>query len=253
MPEGAAATVQSTPVSENVKANERLIVALNQPTIENALELVSALEGRVDFYKIGLQLQMMSGVDGLIENLLQDGKRVFLDYKYYDIDETVKDAVARAAARNITFLTVHGNGDIIKAAVEACGDSPLKIFAVTVLTSLDADDLRDLFGRDVDVRELVLHRARKAIEYGCDGVIASSNEVSDICRLENSERLLITTPGIRLDGQGIDDHKRPGTPEQAITDGADYLVVGRPIINADDPVRAADDYIEVMQSAFDAL
>lgn len=253
MPEGTAATVQATSVSNSVKANDRLIVALNQATIDEARDLVRALEGTVDFYKIGLQLQMMPGVDSLIDDLLQDEKRVFLDYKYYDIDATVSDAVARAADRNITFLTVHGNGDIIKAAVSARGESQLKIFAVTVLTSLDADDLRDLFGREVNVRDLVLHRASKAIEYGCDGVIASSNEVSDICGLENSKQLLITTPGIRLNGQGIDDHKRTGTPEQSIADGADYLVVGRPIINAGDPVQAADEYVEAMQTAFDAL
>ncbi len=237
---------------EIVNVEDRLIVALNQPTVEEAITLVGTLGSVVSFYKVGLQLQMMPRIGDLIGHLLRSGKRVFLDYKYYDTVETVGDATERAARLGVTFLTVHGNRDIIRAAVEARAGTGLKILAVTVLTSLDAADLEDMFGRPVPVADLVLHRAAKALEYGCDGVVASIQEAKAIHGLAQGRALAIVTPGVRLDGAGLDDHKRAGTPQAAITAGASYLVVGRPIINAADPVRAAGDFIAAMRAAFAA-
>ena len=230
----------------------RLMVALNQPTIEAARDLVDQLDGVVSVFKIGLQLQLMRANGDFVQYLLDSGKRVFLDYKYFDIADTVADAVGRAARMGVAFLTIHGNREIVRAAVAARGDADLKLLAVTVLTSLDADDLKELyFGEDVDLRTLVLYRARNAIAHGCDGVVASPEEARAIRAIDGAGNLAIVTPGIRAAGAGLDDHKRAGTPGSAIADGSDYLVVGRPIIRAEDPVAAARLYIDQMQAAFD--
>lgn len=248
-----AAVMRGVPSNQpGLDAAERLIVALNQPTVEEARDLVKRLDGVVSFFKIGLQLQLLYGVGDLVNYLIVNKKKVFLDYKYYDTEDTVREAVSRAAKMEITFLTIHGTGDIIAAAVAAKGSSRLKLLAVTVLTNLDAGDLMDLFGQPVPVGELVLHRAKKAIEHGCDGVVASMEEARDIRSLIGADRLLIATPGIRQRGGGLHDHKRAGTPTEAIGAGADYLIVGRPIINADDPLAAATSYIDEMQAAFDS-
>lgn len=222
------------------KIDDRLIVALDVQTVQEAEELVTKLDGIVSFFKIGIWLQFAPGYDRLIEGLLNKGKRVFLDAKMYDIGETVKQGVRRAAERNVAFVTVHGDGDIIKAAVEGRGDSPLKIFTITVLTSLDEDGLRQL-GYLCSVEELIRIRVQRSIECGADGIIASAmDNPNRIRQLAGSRSLLIATPGIRLPGTDLDDHKRSGTPAQAIRDGADYLVVGRPIIKAADPAEQAE-------------
>jgi len=232
-----------------IDAKERLIVALDVPTVEEAKGLVRQLDGLVSFFKIGLELQLAAGGD-FVRWLIQQGKKVFLDYKYFDVEETIKRAVAQVAAIGVSFLTVHGSGGIIRAAVEGRGQGPLKILAVTVLTSLDALDIRDL-GFACSVEELVLYRARKALEAGCDGVIASGHEARAIRELAK-DRLLIVTPGIRPAGTGRNEHKRSVTPAQAIEAGADYLVVGRPIRDAEDPRGAAEGILAEMQSAFNS-
>lgn len=232
-----------------ISASERLIFALDTPTIEEARHLVSQLKGTVSFYKIGLGLQLAEGVLDFIEELIRDGNKVFLDYKYFDIAETIEKSVARVAEIGVSFLTVHGNGKVIKAAVEGRGNSDLKILAVTVLTSLDAYDIHDM-GFECSVEDLVLHRARKCLEAGCDGVIASGQEAEAIRGIPG-DNLLIITPGIRPEGTSNDDHKRPTTPTAAILAGADYLVVGRPIREANDLKQSAEQIIDEMQAAFD--
>jgi orotidine-5'-phosphate decarboxylase len=241
-----------------INASDRLIVALDVRTLREAEELVDTLEGVVSFFKIGIELHVSSGVECVKKLGEARKKRIFLDLKYFDVPETVKRAVERVAAMGVSFLTIHGNGKIIRAAVEGRGKSDLKLLAVTVLTSLDSDDIKDL-GFDCSVQQLVLHRARKALEAGCDGVITSPSEahlVRDIAREAKDikeEKFLIVTPGIRPEKVARDDHKRYNTPTEAIKAGADYLVVGRPIREAADPRKAAQKIIEEMQAAFDNL
>ena len=231
-------------------ANERLIVALDVPSIEQAQALVEELKGLVSFFKIGLRLHLVPGVHELIAQLLREGNRVFADFKYHDVDETVQNAVEQAANRGITFVTVHGNGSTIRAAIRGRRnkDAP-KILIITVLTSLDAADMKDL-GYRCSVKALVLHRAKMALEAGCDGVIASGLEAEEIRQLAQ-DRLLIVSPGIRLRDASTDDHKRPATPTKAIEAGADYLVVGRPIIHAPNHRHATQRILEEMQAAFE--
>ena len=229
---------------------DRLIVALDLPGTEQARKMVSALDPAVHFFKVGLTLQLAPGVEDLVRSLIRDGKRVFLDYKYYDIAATMKSAVARAVDLGVSFLTIHGSSGCIQGAVAGRGTSDLKLFAVTVLTSMDQHDIRELGYSEQSVEDLVLFRARKALEAGCDGVIASGQEAQSIRRL--SKKLLVITPGIRPDGYPEDDQKRKTTPQDAILAGADYLVVGRPIIGAPDPRGAADQILEQMREAFGA-
>src|SRR6516162_6606571 len=229
------------------KVEDRLIVALDVPTISEARAVIDKLEGVVFFFKVGLWLQFAAGFDSLLDYLLAKNKKVFLDAKMFDIGETVKQGVARAAERGFSFVTVHGDGEIMKAAVEGRGDSRLKIFAITVLTSVDQDGLRDL-GYICSIEELIRQRVQRSIACGCDGIIAAPHDNPDrIRQLAGEEKLLIVTPGIRLAGTSADDHKRPGTPAEAIAAGADYLVVGRPIVKSDDPALAAARIIEDMR------
>ena len=234
------------------RANERLIVALDLPGAEEARAMVDKLDGVVQFFKIGLALQLAPGVDEVIRSLIRAGKKVFLDYKYYDIPETLKKAVSRAAGLGVSFLTIHGPGSLIRGAVEGRGNSPLKLFTVTVLTSLDADDMAEMGYDKHSVEDLALFRARKALEAGCDGVIASGWEAAKIKEL-SAGSLLVITPGIRPAGYGEDDQKRRTTPQQAVLAGADYLVIGRPVTDAADPPAAAAAIAEEMQQAFDKL
>jgi orotidine-5'-phosphate decarboxylase len=246
-------TTASAPIKKAVDAKERLIVALDLPTLNEARSMVESLDGLVSTFKVGLTLQLAIGVESFITELIGKGKKVFLDYKYFDIPETIQTAVKRAADLGVTFLTVHGNREIIQAAVRGRGTSSLRILSVTVLTSLDASDIKDL-GFDCSVKELVLHRAKNALREGCDGVIASGQEAEAI-REFAGERLLIVTPGIRPHGASIDDHKRPTTPSDAMRAGADYLVVGRPIYDppgGEAPRIAATKILAAMQEAFDA-
>ena len=212
--------------------------------------MVAKLDGVASFYKIGLALQLAPGVQDLVQSLIQAGKKVFLDYKYYDVPETVRKAVSRAAKLGVSFLTIHGSGSIIRGAVEGRGDSPLKLFTVTVLTSMDTVDMAELGYSQTSVQDLVLFRARKALEAGCDGVIASGHEAESIKSL-SMDKLLVITPGIREEEAPADDQKRRATPRSAILAGADYLVVGRPIIGKPDPRAEAARFVGAMQSAFD--
>ena len=232
-----------------IPAQDRLIVALDLSDVPAAERLVDQLDGVATFFKVGLTLQLAPGVERLIQSLIDRGKRVFLDYKYYDIPETIRKAVSRASERGVSFLTIHGSSSLIKAAVEGCGSSGMKLFTVTVLTSWDKSDLLDMGYSQHAVDELVLFRARKALEAGCDGVIASGREAQAIREL--TDKLLVVTPGIRPDGYGEDDQKRRTTPADAIQAGADYLVIGRPITGAADPRVASQQILEEMQKAFD--
>lgn len=231
------------------RIEDRLIVALDVPSLAEARALVDRLDGLVSFVKIGLWLLFAAGIDDFVAELLDRGKKVFLDAKMFDIGETVKRGIEQVAERGVSFVTVHGDGDIVRAAVDGKRGSNLKILAVPVLTSIDARGLREL-GHQSSVAELIIERARMAAASGCDGIIAAPRDnPNEIRRTVGSEELLVVTPGVRLPGAPLDDHKRAGTPAQAIAAGADYLVVGRPIVRSGDPIRAAAAIIEDMGRA----
>lgn len=232
-----------------IAAHDRLILALDVPSAEEADRLMRRVEGTVRFVKIGLELYTAAGPD-IVKRALDRGNRVFLDLKFLDIDETVRRATARVAELGVEFLTVHANRKALNAAVEGRGERPLKLLAVTVLTNFDSADLRDM-GIQWSVADLVTARAKLAAESGCDGVVASGEEPATIRRHVGPE-LLIVTPGIRPAGKGLDDHARPTTPTQSIKAGSDYLVVGRPIRDAEEPKVAAQAILAEMQAAFDA-
>jgi len=236
-----------------IDAKDRLIVALDAADSMEAREMAKNLEGVARFFKIGLVLQLAPGVEQLIRSLIDEGKKVFLDYKYYDISETLKKAVGRAAKTGVSFLTIHGSSNLIRAAVEGRGASDMKLFTVTVLTSMDAGDMAEMGYTDHSVEDLVLRRAKMALDAGCDGVIASGREAEKIKALSHN-KLLVVTPGIRPEGYGADDQKRRTTPRDAILAGADYLVIGRPIIEpvGATPREAAERILSEMQSAFDS-
>ena len=215
--------------------NQRLIVALDFPSTDDARRLVAQLDDSVNFYKVGLELFMAGGYFEFVDELAAAGKQVFVDLKFFDVPATVGRAVERLQHRNISFVTVHGNDGITQAAAASKGD--LKILAVTVLTSLDRGDLDDL-GFQCDVEELVLSRARRAIHCGCDGVVASGHEAARL-RDELGDRLMIVIPGIRP-VENTDDQKRTVTVQDAFSHGADYIVVGRPIRDADNPRKVAE-------------
>jgi len=239
----------TTPRDTPEKIEDRLIVALDVPSIGEARALIDRLDGVVSFFKLGLWLAFAAGFDNLVEYLLNKGKKIFLDTKMFDIGETVKQGVARAAERGVTFVTVHGDGDIVRSAAEGKRGSNLKILVVPVLTSLDAKGLHEL-GYRGGIKELIAERARATLAWGCDGIIAAPHDnPNEIRRSAGSEELLVVTPGVRPAGTPLDDHKRAGTPAGAIAAGADYLVVGRPIIRSEDPARAAAAIIENMRSA----
>jgi orotidine-5'-phosphate decarboxylase len=216
---------------------ERLIVALDLPDAAAAKALVGQLGDAVRFYKIGLELFMAGGYFELLDWLVANGKKVFVDLKFFDVPETVRSAVRALAGSGATFATVHGNQAIMEAAARDKGD--LKILAVTVLTSLDRGDLDDL-GFTCDVDKLVLSRARRALETGVDGIVSSGLEAPMI-RRELGDKLLVVTPGIRpVENRPADDQKRTVDVAQAFRNGADYIVVGRPIRQAPDPKAAAE-------------
>ncbi len=220
-----------------IDARDRLIFALDVPDTTAARRLAEELGDSVSFYKIGLELAMSGGYFELADWLIGRDKKVFLDVKLFDVPATVGAAIRNLAARGATFATVHGNQSIMEAAAENKGD--LKVLAVTVLTSLDRGDLDDL-GFSCDVEDLVLSRARRAFEAGCDGVISSGLEVPRL-RRHVDERLLVVTPGIRpVDNRPADDQKRVVSVEQAFANGADHIVVGRPIRDAASPRAAAE-------------
>ncbi|RQW82375.1 MAG: orotidine-5'-phosphate decarboxylase [Methylococcus sp.] len=219
-----------------IPTHERLIMALDLPTVDQAKALVDQLGDSVSFYKVGLELFMSGNYYELIHWLNIHNKHVFADLKFFDVPETVARAVRVLSQHGVDFATVHGNDAIMEAAGKAKGD--LKVLAVTVLTSLDQGDMTDL-GFDCDVQKLVLSRARRALALGCDGVISSGLEVPAL-RAEVDNKLLVVSPGIRpVENRPSDDQKRVVTVEQAFRNGADYIVVGRPIRDAADPRAAA--------------
>lgn len=223
----------------NIAPRDRLIFALDVPDCDRARALVDTLGDAVTFYKIGLELMMTGEYFDLLAWLLERDKQVFADLKFFDIPATVGAAVRRLRDRGASLVTVHGNQSIMEAAAENKGDT-LKVLGVTVLTSLDRGDLDDL-GFDCDVEALVLSRARRALEAGCDGVISSGLEVPKL-REYVAARLLVVTPGIRpVDNKPEQDQKRVVSVERAFANGADHIVVGRPIRDAASPRAAAED------------
>ena len=223
-------------MNKGIDNRDRLIFALDVADAAAARTLVDRLDDAVQFYKIGLELFMAGEYFPLLDWLVARDKKVFVDLKFFDVPVTVAAAVRQLRNRGVTFTTVHGNQSIMEAASEAKGD--VKVLAVTVLTSLDRGDLDDL-GFDCDVQQLVLSRARRALEAGCDGVVSSGLE-AQLLRQHIDSRLLVITPGIRpVDNRPSDDQKRVVSVEQALSYGADYIVVGRPIRDAADPKAAA--------------
>ncbi len=221
------------------RADDRLIVAMDVPDALAGLKLAEQLGDAVSFYKIGLGM-LTSGGLALANELKQEhGKRIFLDMKLFDIGATVENAVRGLAQFDLDFLTVHGDPYVVQAAKEGAAGKDLKILAVTILTSLDRQDLDGALIKKGAVQELVLERAGNAFAAGADGVIASPQEAALIRALPEAEGKLIVTPGVRPAGADLGDQKRVATPASAIADGADHIVVGRPIWKADSPRAAA--------------
>ena len=258
--QNASSSVDSiAAVRGRICAEDRLILALDVPNdpnnperlieAEDAQQLVADLEGLVHFVKIGWPLYMAGG-HPLIRDFLRKGKRVFLDLKFGDIAETVKRLIRVAVDEGVSFITVNTSFDAVRAAVQARGHSDVKILTVTMLTSWDETDLQEM-GYSVSTADFVNYKTKRAIEAGCDGVIASGREAAAVRRL-SPDGFLVVTPGIRATGAANNDHKRAATPTQAILAGSDYLVVGRPIAAAHNPRQAAVAILEEMQSAFDA-
>ena len=229
-----------------IPRNERLIVALDVPSAAEARVLVERIGDAAAFYKVGLELFTAGGYFELLEWLVKRGNKVFVDLKFFDIPETVARAVAALRGRGVTFATVHGNQRMMEAAGKEKGE--VKILAVTALTSLDRGDLDDL-GFSCDVERLVLSRARRAIEAGCDGVISSGLEAPRL-KAEFKDKLLVVTPGIRPVENRADDQKRTVDVAQAFANGADYIVVGRPVRAAPDPRAAAQAIQATIASIF---
>lgn len=220
-------------------SDDRLIVALDVPNALEGLALANRLGDAVSFYKIGLG--MLTGGGLALANELKDehGKRIFLDMKLFDIGATIEAAVRGLAKFDLDFLTVHGDPHVVRAAREGAAGSNLKILAVTVLTSLDRADLDAAQIKPGDIPDLVTERAGRAFDAGAHGVISSPQEARAIRALPEAEGRLIVTPGVRPAGAALGDQKRVMTPAEAVAEGADHVVVGRPIHSAPDPAEAA--------------
>ena len=236
-----------TTVNSQIPTRERLIFALDVPNLEDAQALISNLGDSVEFYKLGLEVFLSGHYFELLAELKGNGKKIFADLKLFDIPATVAAAVRQLARHEVDFCTVHGNDSMLRAAADAKGN--MQILAVTALTSLDQGDLDDL-GFQCDAQTLVLSRARRALALGCDGVVSSGLEVSAL-RKHTDPRLITVCPGIRPI-HNDDDQQRVMTPFQAIRDGADYLVVGRPIRAASDPASAAEGIQEDIARALES-
>ncbi len=230
---------------KDIKTQDRLIFALDVPEVEQAKSLVETLDDSVYFYKIGMEMLMTGQYFELLDWLLKKDKKVFVDLKFFDVPETVARTINRLSQWGATFATIHGNQALMEKAAENKGD--LKILAVTALTSLDRGDLDDL-GFDCDVRDLVLSRAKRAFEAGCDGVVSSGLEVPFL-RASVDNKLIAVTPGIRPVAND-DDQKRVVDVKTAFESGSDYIVVGRPIKNADDPYAAASNIQQIIKNCF---
>ncbi len=220
-------------------SDDRLIVALDLPDALSALKLAETLGDDVSFYKIGLGMLTGGGLAVANELKQEHGKRIFLDMKLFDIGATIENAVRGLAQFDLDFLTVHGDPHVVRAAKQGAAGSQTKILAVTILTSLDRADLDASLIRAGDIPELVAERAARAFDAGADGVIASPQEAAMIRALPEAAGRLIVTPGVRPTGAALGDQKRVATPAQAIADGADHIVVGRPIWAAPEPRTAA--------------
>jgi orotidine-5'-phosphate decarboxylase len=226
---------------------DRLIFAMDVPDADAARRLAGQLGESVTFYKLGLELFMAGGYFELLDWMVGRGKKVFVDLKFFDVPATVASAVRQLRNRGVVLTTVHGNQAIMEAAAAAKGD--VKVLAVTVLTSLDRGDLDDL-GFQCDVEQLVLSRARRALEAGCDGVVSSGLEAPKL-RQFIDQRLIVVTPGIRpVENRPVDDQKRTVDVAQAFANGADYIVVGRPIRDAADPKAAAEAIQATIEGVF---
>ena len=223
---------------KKIPSKDRLIFAMDVPTVDRAKALATELGDAVSFYKIGLELMMSGEYFELLDWMLERDKKVFCDLKFFDIPATVGSAVRSLKDRGATFVTVHGNRSIMEAAAEHKGDT-LKVLGVTVLTSLDRGDLDDL-GFACDLDALVLSRAKQCLEAGCDGVISSGLEVPKLREFVD-EKLLVVSPGIRpVDNKPVGDQKRVVTVATAFQNGCDHIVVGRPIRDAENPRAAAE-------------
>ncbi|PKM38292.1 MAG: orotidine-5'-phosphate decarboxylase [Gammaproteobacteria bacterium HGW-Gammaproteobacteria-10] len=232
---------------KSIPVRERLIMALDVPSISEAQALVEELGDSVIFYKVGMELFMSGDYFGFIEWLKKQNKKVFVDLKFFDVPATVGRAIRALSSKGVDLATIHGNDAIMEAAVKEKGQ--LKVLAVTALTSLDRGDLDDL-GFQCDIRDLVLSRAKRALQIGCDGIVSSGLEAS-MLREELDHRLLVVTPGIRpVDNREEDDQKRVVSVEQAFRNGADYIVVGRPIRDAEDRKSMAEKIQMQIQSVF---
>ena len=224
---------------KDIAINERIIFALDFADPDVALDWVRKLSGHIRFFKVGLQLFLAGGWPA-VDAIVNGGNKVMLDLKFFDIPETVYLSVQQLRDRGVTFATIHGNEPIIEAAVKGKGN--LKILAVTVLTSFDEKDMREM-GFTGSVEDLVLIRARKALRLGCDGVVASALEAPSI-RADIGGNFLVVTPGIRPGSNRDmekDDQKRVATAKQAILNGADHVVIGRPISTSSDPLKTISD------------
>ena len=226
---------------------EKLIVALDTKEILQSKILVSSLENKVSFFKIGLRTFVINGFN-LVDEIKKKGKKVFLDLKLYDIKSTIQETVSRISEHKIDFLTVNGDPSIVEAALNGRNDERMKILAVTFLTNQNRNDLDLSLIKDGNLNELVAERANNAFMAGADGIICSPLEANLIRSNNQFSNKIIVTPGIRLNSTGCEDQKRVSTPSQAIKAGADYIVVGRPIWNAKDPILAVNDIFNDMFS-----
>ena len=233
---------------KDINVEDRLIFALDVPEIDQAKDIVTELDDSVNFYKIGLEILMTGGYFELLTWLIKKDKKVFVDLKFFDVPETVGRTIARLSDYGATFATIHGNQALMEKAAE--NKNNLKILAVTALTSLDRGDLDDL-GFDCDVQDLVISRAKRAFEAGCDGIVSSGLEVPYIRKYVDN-KLIAVTPGIRPVAND-DDQKRVVDVATAFKSGSDYIVVGRPIKNAENRYQAASDIQKIIRSVFESV
>lgn len=246
---GSAAAASNHLLSDkSIESRDRLIYALDHASQDEARRMIERLDDAVTFYKLGLELFLAGDYQQMVRELVDGGKQVFVDLKFFDVPETVGAAIRQVSSTGATFVTVHGNGAMMEAAVKH--KQGIKVLAVTVLTSLDRSDL-DGMGFDVDVEDLVLSRARAALDIGCDGVISSGLEAPRL-RAELGERFLVVSPGIRPVENRImaEDQKRTVDVRQAFENGADYIVVGRPIRDSLDPSQAAQEIQATIADVF---
>ena len=233
---------------KDIKLEDRLIFALDVPEFSDAKDIVLELDDSVNFYKIGMEMLMTGRYFELLEWLIKKDKKVFVDLKFFDVPETVGRAIARLSEYGATFATIHGNQTLMEKAAQNKND--LKILAVTALTSLDHGDLDDL-GFSCNVKDLVISRARRAFEAGCDGIVSSGLEVPFI-REHINNKLIAVTPGIRPVAND-DDQKRVVDVATAFKSGSDYIVVGRPIRNAKNRYEAATNIQKIIKKTFEAV